>query len=293
VTGATVLEGPEAEVKVADALAIVADVLPYLRASATLTDIAATPGTIPEDGDWLLCDELVADPIWLETTIRGAGRSLGTTSAPVAASLFVLGYSYRVLTLAVSCLVMTGVVPGSDAGSMAVALSKGRPCVFAYRHPKALVGDTDGQRDRMRPPVAAAAAAAAPAPEAITFIVEEAIERHLRLLADAVTERIGVGRRLLWGNVAASAAVAFRTMEGLRGEQVKEYAEKFFAVVPEEMKGQGNFLTLEHDGRRGWFWERRKCCLNDRLPQHIRCRDCSLTPADQRRATYLADLASV
>jgi len=58
------------------------------------------------------------------------------------------------------------------------------------------------------------------------------------------------------------------------------------------MQGQGNFLSLAQAGRSGWYWERRNCCLNDRLPKSTRCGDCSLTPPDQRRATYLAGLAN-
>ena len=157
--------------------------------------------------------------------------------------------------------------------------------MIAYRRPKALLlADADV-------PAAAVLENVAVSAEALDFILAEAVQAHLRPLVEAASGRVRVGRRLLWGNVAASAAVAFSTMEGLLGEWVKALGERFFAMAPGELQGQGSFLSLENAGRHGWYWERRNCCLNYRLPQHIRCRDCSLTPPAQRRADYLATLA--
>jgi hypothetical protein len=232
------------------------------------------------------CGELLANREWLEATVRSSGARLGTGSAPVAASLFVLGYSYRVVTLAVSCMLMGGAIPSSDPQALAVAVSSGRPSVVTYCEPRALVltgGRTPGpvtfaDRDLVD--------------EGLGFVVGDAVEGHLRLLVEAVCSRIRVGHRLLWGNVAASSAVAFRTMEGELGEWVKPIGERFFEIAPSELQGQGNFLSLEHAGRSGWYWERRNCCLNDRLPKGTRCGDCSLTPPGQRRDAYLAGLAN-
>lgn len=284
-----IVEGHRAETAMAASLGIVTQALPYLSAAIGLPATPAQPGAPAQDGDWLLCEELLGNGPWLETVIRGTGRRLGTGSGAVAASLFVLGYSYRVLTLAVTCLLMGGSAPGSRAEDMAVALSKGRPVLVAYRRPRALL--VGGVCE-----FAATGAGPGAGPQelalAVQFILAEAVEGHLRLLVEATGARVKVGQRLLWGNVAASAAVAFLTVEGRRGEWVKPLAEHFFAQAPQELRGQGSFLSLEHGGRRGWFWERRNCCLNDRLPEHIRCRDCSLTPAAERRAHYLAGLAA-
>jgi ferric iron reductase protein FhuF len=232
------------------------------------------------------CDELLASPAWLEATVRSSGDRLGTGSAAVAASLFVLGYSYRVVTLAVSCMLMGGAIPSSCPHAFAVAMSSGRPSLVTYREPRALV------LAHGRTPGPATFADRELVGEALSFIVGDAVDGHLRLLVDAVCSRIRVGRRLLWGNVAASSAVAFRTMEGALGEWVKPIGERFFEIAPSDLQGQGNFLSLEHAGRSGWYWERRNCCLNDRLPKGVRCSDCSLTPPDQRRDAYLAGLAN-
>ncbi len=280
------LDGLEAQRRVVDALDRVGGTLSYLRAAVGPVAGAARPGTLAEDGRWMKCDELLAHPDWLEATVRRSGGRLGTGSAAVAGSLFVLGYSYRVVTLAVSCMLMGGVIPSSGPRAFAIAMSGGRPSLVTYREPRALVlagGRTPGPATFAHRELVG---------EALAFIIRDAVDGHLRLLVDAVCARIRVGRRLLWGNVASSSSVAFRTMEGALGEWVRPIGERFFEIVPSELRGQGNFLSLEHAGRSGWYWERRNCCLNDRLPKGIRCGDCSLTPPDQRRAAYLAGLAN-
>lgn len=286
VTGWVALDGPEAERCVVDALERVGSALPYLRAGTGPVAGPARPGTLARDRQWMNCGELLANREWLEATVRSSGARLGTGSAAVAASLFVLGYSYRVVALAVSCMLMGAAIPSSDPQAFAVAISSGRPSLVTYCEPRALVltgGRTPGpvtfaDRDLVD--------------EGLGFVVGDAVEGHLRLLVEAVCSRIRVGHRLLWGNVAASSAVAFRTMEGELGEWVKPIGERFFEIAPSELQGQGNFLSLEHAGRSGWYWERRNCCLNDRLPKGTRCGDCSLTPPGQRRDAYLAGLAN-
>ncbi|HUC13974.1 MAG TPA: IucA/IucC family C-terminal-domain containing protein [Acidimicrobiales bacterium] len=280
------LDGLEAETRLVDALDRVGSALSYLRAAVGPVAVSASPGTLAGDGRWMKCEELLAHPDWLEATVRSSGGRLGTGSGAVAASLFVLGYSYRVVALAVSCMLMGGAIPSSDPEALAVAMSSGRPSLVTYREPRALA------LAARRTPGPATFADRALVGEALAFIVADAVDGHLRLLVDAVCSRIRVGLRLLWGNVAASSAVAFQTMEGALGEWVKPIGERFFEIAPRELQGQGNFLSLEQAGRRGWYWERRNCCLNDRLPKGVRCGDCSLTPPDQRRAAYLAGLAN-
>ena len=280
------LDGAEAERCVVDALERVGSALPYLCAGAGPVASPARPGTLARDGQWMKCGELLANPEWLEATVRSSGSRLGTGSAAVAASLFVLGYSYRVVALAVSCMLMGAAIPSSDPQAFAVAISSGRPSMVTYCEPRALAL-AEG-----RIPSPAIFAERELVGEGLGFIVGDAVEGHLRLLVEAVCSRIRVGHRLLWGNVAASSAVAFRTMEGTLGEWVKPIGERFFEIAPSELQGQGNFLSLEHAGRSGWYWERRNCCLNDRLPKGTRCGDCSLTPPGQRRDAYLAGLAN-
>ncbi len=124
------------------------------------------------------------------------------------------------------------------------------------------------------------------------FVRERAIEEHLALLISATRSTVRVGELLLWCNVAASMAVAFRTMEGCLGDWVQGAVTFFIEHAPAPLQGLGSFLTLENGEHRGWFWERTNCCLYDRLPGNVRCADCSRTPSDARRAAYSASLES-
>ena len=279
------LLGLQGEERLSATLEQVSARLAYLRWTLEPPGVVA-PGSEPCDGDWLACDELVTTPDWLKRVVLATGRQLGTGSPAVASSLFVLGYAYRVLIFAVAGLTVGGVVPPSDAPSMAVGLARGRPSLVGYR--RGGVVDLE-----LRPDVLSHALSEPALREAaLEVLFEHAIAGHLRLLVEAMTAQVRVGRRLLWGNVAASAAVAFRTMEGLLGPWVRPLGEAFFAQAPAELQGQGSFLLIEADRRHGWFWERTNCCLNDCLPQKIRCGDCSKTPVEERRAAYRKSLLS-
>ena len=272
--------GPSASAQAAErlgaALATVAGVLPYLRAITGEPADVVRPGEEVGDGRWFFCEELLGGPSWLGAVVRDSGRRLGAPGGAVAASLFVQGYAYRALTVALSCFFLGGVLPGSRPDEMAMALSKGRPASVAYRAPRVLA---TGQ---WRPGDGGE--------EVVAAFVDDAVEGHMRPLVSATLSCVRVGRRLLWGNIAASAAVAFRTMEGLLGAEVKPLGERFFALAPAELQGLGNFATIEHGGRSAWYWERRSCCLYDRLPGNVRCTDCSKTSPEERRAAYRAAL---
>jgi ferric iron reductase protein FhuF len=269
--------GPEAEERLAAALAAVADVLPYLRGTAGPPADVLRPGEEVEDGRWFHCDELLDQREWLAATVRMMGQRLSAPGLAVAASIFVQDYAYRVLTMGLSCMFLSGVLPTSGPGEMAMAMSNGRPAFVNYRTPKVI---TFGEW-RSGPGSAA---------RAVQTYMEDAIEGHMRPLVAATRACARVGGRLLWGNVASSAAVAFRTMEGLLGPEVKRLGEQFFSIVPVELKGLGHFATVEHAGRSTWYWERRNCCLYDRLPDKVRCTDCSKTSTEERRASYRAAL---
>jgi hypothetical protein len=294
--GPALVEGAAARATLADALEHVAALVPYLTATidppgSAGTDAPTDPTRpLPTDGEWVPCRTLIDDDAWLGRIIRSTGSGLGTEDPVVAASLFVQSYSYRILTLTVGCLTATGVVPDASASHMAVGLARHWPSLVAFLDPAVLsVGTgtgtgTDGaavlRTDRDAADIA------------LQFVIDNAVEDHLRPLLGAVTTGIGVplGQRLLWGNVAASAAVAFRTMEGCLGPWVEDLGERFFALAPASLQGLGSYCVVENGDRHGWFWERTSCCLFDRLPDGVRCADCSLTPESERRAAYRASL---
>ena len=261
----------------------VTELLSYLR-SHVGSVVSIPPGAPPVDGDWVKCDELTSHGAWLKSVIVSSGETLGTSDETVAASLFVQNYAYRVFTLGVAYALSSGVLPDLSAGAMAISLRSGRPANVAFTSSTALVLGSNAHRvDHVLADVSVRR-------EMIDFLLDRAIDQHLALLVDAVRSQFRVGQRLLWGNIASSAAMAFRTMEGILGTWVRPLGEQLFELAPAQLTGLGSFLSLEVSGNRGWYWERTNCCLHDQLQSGIRCSDCSLTPSEERRCQYLNEL---
>lgn len=286
-----VVEGDAAAALVGRAIARFPAEIAYVRVEVGRDPgHVVAPGTVPSEDDWLSCGGLLGDPDWLAAVIEHTGRSLGAGERVVAASLFAQNYAYRVLMAAVACMTTSGVVPDCRAEAMAVTLARGRPYAVRFDAPTVLVPwDAAGGGEEEPVDVRARFAGT---DLALDYLLERAVGAHLALLVDATRARFRIGERLLWGNIAASAAVAFRTMDGCLGPWVQPVGERFFERAPGELQGLGSFLALEQDGRRGWFWERTNCCLHDRLPGKIRCGDCSRTPTAERRLAYLRSLST-
>ncbi len=268
---------PAAEV-LEHAIAQVNATLSYLRAEVGPRDTVAVGAAVADDA-WVGCGDLLANPTWLEAIMRDTGQHLGTEDPVVSASLLVQNYAYRVVTHAVTALTFAGVLPDSAPSAMAVSFRLGRPAALAYLEPRvalleprALLEDPAGARD------------------AVAALLN-VLDVHLAPLVAAVRATTRVGARLLWGNVAASSAVAFRTAEGVLGPWVQPLGEAFLEASPAAMRGLGSYLALEREGRHGWFFERTTCCLYDRLAGKVRCGDCSRTPREQRRDAYWQSLA--
>ncbi len=270
--------------RLTSALESVRQRVPYLRATAQPVDVVTAGAAEVADGAFVGCASLSDDPDWLRALIVHTGHRIGTDDPMVAASLFVQSYSYRLLTLAIACATTSGVVPDSSAPATAIALKGGRVSMVAYTTPAVFTLSPPGHASST--PLADESQWAA----LFDLVHAHAVERHLAPLIDAVRSTVRVGERLLWGNVAASLAVAFRTMEGCQGEWVRELGDYFVEHSPPRMSGLGSYLVLENGDRRGWFWERTNCCLYDRLPGNVRCADCSRTPRAVRREAYRATL---
>jgi hypothetical protein len=273
--------GPEATAVLAQTLAGVGELLPYLKADLGPVDLVRPTSGVDEiaDGIWLSSRDLIDDPDWLGRVIEGTGRAIGTQDQMVAGSIFIQGYAYRLLALAVACLTVGGVVPGSAPEAMAIGLGRGRASKVAYLEPTVVdvcagkvVSDVLSQTPM--------------ADRGLNVVLDQVIEGHLRPLIATTRGRVRIGERLLWGNVAASASTAFRTMEGCLGPWVIPLGERFFELAPPELQGLGSYLLLHEGEKRGWFWERTNCCLFYQIEGHGKCSDCSLTPPAERRAAY-------
>ncbi len=279
------LRDDAARTRLRDALDEVATQWSYLRGVLEPAHESAR-GADDLDGRWITSERLVDDPDWLAHVMDDCGHRLGSDDPTVAASLFVQNYAYRIVTVAMACAMTAGVLPASSASATAVVVRGGRPTTVGYLVPIVTVLAPDA------PTVVDAWHDAVVRDAALRHLLDDAFADHLTPLVASVRRTRRVGEPLLWGNIASSTAVAFRTMEGRYGTWVRDVADRFFTLAPPALQGRGSFLALESGEHRGWYWERRSCCLYDRLPAALRCADCSRTPSEDRRRAYLAQLSS-
>ncbi|MFD1151232.1 (2Fe-2S)-binding protein [Saccharothrix hoggarensis] len=160
-----------------------------------------------------------------------------TAERRVAASLFFLGYTARLLSPVVAARAVDGVAPDV------------RPANLWWRY------GPDGVQVRLKDPVAGVDVAESLEP------VVEAIH--------AVTP---VARGLLWGNAASSAAGALGTVGrgGVTGADCLALGAELFADPP--LRGSGEFIPFPGEVA----FRRRSCCLYYRLDGGGTCGDCPL-----------------
>lgn len=253
--------------------------LTYLRTEiGHVHPLISAPSTALE-GTWLRTSELLENPTWLHDLIVTTGQQLGTDDPMVAASLFIQNYAYRIFAPCVAYFLTTGVCPVTTP-SMTVSFARGRVSTVGYQSDLAYVVPTkvaSRNANLAEPQVVS---------DFVTTLYHEAVTEHLAPLIASTRSVVTIGERLLWGNVIASAATAFRTMEGLRGAWVRAYGDAFLDQGPSTWSSLGSFYDVQVNQRRGWFWERTNCCLYDRLSGSVKCADCSRNPRDQRRAAY-------
>jgi ferric iron reductase protein FhuF len=133
------------------------------------------------------------------------------------------------------------------------------------------------------------------APPDADHLVGELIDQHLSPFIDTIRDTVAVGERLLWGNVAASFAVAFRAIEGeltdpAEKERVRERAGAFYSAASPRFDGLGRFVVLHGAHSDGWFFERTNCCLWYQASGGQYCDDCSLLDPAERTAAWQAQL---
>ncbi len=208
-------------------------------------------------------------------------RTLGTSDERVAASLFGQAYALVVTHTTIVCLVVERRVPDVAAANTAVCLdAAGRPVSLALTTPRCAVLSDDP-------------AAAHPDSEVVadfsrlvSWARQQAFDDHLGPFIDALTVIAPVGRRTLWGNVAAACAKAFAALDvaGIDHDRLLGDATALLDAPDAPTRGLARLFAIDHGNGRRLFVRRETCCLYYRLPGAVSCLSCRLLSDAERRA---------
>ncbi|ONI84995.1 ferric iron reductase [Saccharothrix sp. ALI-22-I] len=187
------------------------------------------------DGSWHDGEELLDGPALPDALDRIAAR-YRTSERRVAASLFFLSYTARLLSPVVAARAVDGVAPDVRPGNL------------WWRYVP------EGLQVRLKDPLQGVD-----------------IAESLEPVVEAVHAITPVARGLLWGNAASSMAGALRTISrsGMATDCVA-LGEELFAGPP--LKGTGEFIPFPGEV----VFRRRSCCLYYRLDGGGTCGDCPL-----------------
>ena len=227
-----------------EVLAAVGSRVVHLRAS-----VGAPPET--EEG-WRDCDAITAAD--LDAAVEGAGPP-GTGDRQVAASLLVQSYAHRVATVSLAAYAVGLPWPSPAATATSVRLAGGRARALRFRT------DALGEAGD------------------VGSLADAVFTSHLVPFVSTVRACERLGARLVWANIAASCAAAFRAVEGSardRGDVDEQAAirrrwDELLEHAP-RLQGTGWFDIDSPD----WGWQRSACCLWYRTSGGRTCEGCSL-----------------
>lgn len=219
-----------------DALAAL---VPFLRARRGAT----------EPGD-LLAADLIGDPDRFAAEIAASAEGRGSDDPQVLASLWWQGYAYRTAGTTLAAWVVGGSAPDPAAAAGAgVGVARSRPSTM-------LVGPD------------------APELDDLGAIVERLFEHHLDPLAESLRARHPIGRRLVWGNTAASVASCLGAVACAEGapSELGTRIDAATAALPHDVPALGTWLDPHRSYRRT------TCCLwwKTTASAGALCEDCSL-----------------
>lgn len=248
-----------------DAIDRVLDTVPYVRVTIGRRD-ESPADVVPDDAaSWLHCAALTTDPAAAGNLVERIRVSRGLDRIDVAASVFSLGYAFRVASVGIGPWLLDDVVLDLDPARMWIRIERDRPNAVFLAGPE--VVDS----------------------RSLDALHAQLLDRHLGPFLDTLRRAQRIGARLLWSNVSSSCASAFGAfMEPLadRREEIRRRTEAFTAARS-ELARTGR---VAHVGD-GWQWERSACCLWYRTPGGDRCSDCSLWTATERSERYARILA--
>ena len=227
-----------------EVLAAVGSRVVYLRAS-----VEAPPEA--EHG-WRDCDTITAADLHAAVA---AACPPGSGDRQVAASLLVQSYAHRVAAVSLAAYAVGLPWPSPAASATSVRLADGRARALRFRT------DALGQADD------------------VVSLADAVFTSHLVPFVSTVRACQRLGERLIWANIAASCAAAFRAVEGSARERgdadeqamIRRRSTELLRSVP-WLDGTGGF---DADGT-DWGWQRSACCLWYRTSGGRTCEGCSL-----------------
>lgn len=223
-------------------LVALAALVPFLRARRGAT----------EPGD-LLAADLIADPHRFAAEIASSAEGRGSDDPQVLASLWWQGYSYRTAGTTLAAWVVGGSAPDPAATAGAgVGIDRSRPSTTIYGPD-------------------------APELDDLATIVVRMFEHHLDPLAESLRAQHPLGRRLLWGNTAASVASCLGAVACAEGAPPTLAAriDEATAALPHDVPALGTWIDPHRSYRRT------TCCLwwKTTASGGALCSDCSLDKA--------------
>lgn len=259
-----------------------------LGAAADRLTLAAPPGLREAPAGWL-----VQDPAGLYRAVRAFGRSSGTDETAVATSLFVQAWAVNITRAAVACLVGARRVPDMASSNSVLLLDDDyRPTGVTLVAPRyaAVAGDEEAEADPWADVVSDDDAL-------FEWTRARLFDGHLGPLVEALHDLAPVGRRLLWGNVAAATAGAFAALSALPDrpfdpDHLLPEAVRLLDAPGAPTAGLAEVFPVPHDGGTRLFVRRQTCCLRYRLPDAPpTCLSCRLLPEPERRRRITVRLA--
>ncbi len=227
--------------------------------------------------------------------VQAFGRTAGTDDIAVAASLLFQAWAVSVTRPVIAGLV--GARRVTDLGADNTELlfdEEGRPAGASAMTPRyaALAGDREAAADPWAEIVDDEDALFA-------WARSRLFDGHLAALVDALVDIAPVGRRLLWGNVAAATAGAFAALSAAQlpsadlAAQMLHDARRLMHEPGSPIEGLADVFPVDHNGGVRLFVRRQTCCLRYRLPDAPRtCLSCRLLPEAERRRRITLKLAS-
>jgi ferric iron reductase protein FhuF len=216
--------------------------------------------------------------------VEAFGRTAGTDDLAVATSLLCQAWAVSVTRAAIACLVGARRVPDMASSNTVLLFDgDGRPSGATLVAPRfaAVAGDEEAEADPRAEIVADDDALFA-------WAQRRLFDGHLGPLVEALHDVAPVGRRLLWGNVAAVAAGGFAALSTLPEhpfdpEHLLIEAPRLLDRPGSPTEGLAELFPVPHGDGTRLFVRRQTCCLRYRLSDAPpTCLSCRLLPEAER-----------